>query len=94
MLLTQKTLLIAHTVDFNSITFLPSNKKNAAPRPANSFHFIDNNQPRELELALLLQDEAKAQGDIEMSLEKSVDGVDYLMATFYMQVETQKKAVA
>jgi len=84
MSLTLKTLLVAHATEFNTVTFLPSNKPNSASRPENSFHFIDSKQPIDFELALLLQDEAGAQGDVEIKTENSIGGVDYLIVSFYV----------
>ncbi len=82
MSLQEKTLLIAHAVDFNSVTFLPSKHENSADRPKNSFHFIDNSQPLELEISIILQEEAFSEGRAEIKKEKSIDGIDYFLATF------------
>jgi hypothetical protein len=89
-----KTLIVAHTPDFNTVTFLPSQEDNSAERPINSFHFIEPNAVINDEIKTLLKDEAGAESVTGITIKKQQQGVDYYLVRFSLKAEKNFKVAA
>jgi hypothetical protein len=89
-----KTLLVAHTSDFNTITILPSKEENSAPRPMNSFHFIEAGGDIKDNIEAILQEEAGAEEVQGITLKNQKHGVDYYLVRFNLKQKVSKLIAA
>jgi hypothetical protein len=89
-----KTLIVAHTSDFNTITILPSKEDNSAPRPINSFHFVESKGDIKDQVESILQEEAGADSIKGFTLKNQQHGVDYYLVRFNLEQKASKLIAA